>query len=145
MATKREPTVFDRIKYARKQANINQKEFASMINMTPSNWNKIEAGKLNISFDLASTVSRVLCVDIRYLSGEMSYESAVTDNLFHEYVSDATRMAELDDLIDQVRQMGPLQDLIRRVGHWPSPAIRLFTATADTFEAGVEAAGLNRP
>jgi transcriptional regulator with XRE-family HTH domain len=70
-------SIVEKIKYARKQQNIKQKEMAKKLNTTQANYSKMERGEQSIKFDFIIQISQILGVDINYFSTDMTYEEAL--------------------------------------------------------------------
>ena len=59
----------ERLKALRENSRLTQKDMADLLDCTPSHYQKIEYGKVNISVSMLHLIANHFCVSVDYLLG----------------------------------------------------------------------------
>ena len=66
----------ERLKALREDNHLTQKDMAGLLDCTPSHYQKIEYGKVNISVTMLNFLAEHFCVSTDYLLGRTKYKKA---------------------------------------------------------------------
>ena len=64
----------ERLKFLREENHLTQKEMAELLDCTPSHYQKIEYGKVNISVSMLNFLADHFCVSADYMLGRTNHK-----------------------------------------------------------------------